>query len=85
PPSSVITGVDSAYLMGIAKLEDRLIILLELQQVLSEAEKRMLAYKEMSAEASAEGTKKETQAETATAAVSTSEMEAAPVAASRKA
>ncbi|MEE8471487.1 MAG: chemotaxis protein CheW, partial [Dehalococcoidia bacterium] len=26
PPSSLITGVDSAYLMGIAKLEDRLII-----------------------------------------------------------
>ncbi len=82
PPSSVITSADSAYLMGIAKLEDRLIILLELQQVLSEAEKKMLAYQEMSAEADA---KKETPAETATAAVSTSEMEAAPVAASNKA
>lgn len=39
PPSSVITSTDSAYLMGIAKVEDRLIILMDLENVLSHAEK----------------------------------------------
>ena len=38
PPASVITTDESEYLLGIAKLEDRLIILLDLKQVLSEAE-----------------------------------------------
>lgn len=38
PPASVITTADSEYLLGIAKLDSRLIILLDLQQVLSEAE-----------------------------------------------
>ncbi len=38
PPSSVITTDESEYLLGIAKLDDRLIILLELKQVLTEAE-----------------------------------------------
>jgi purine-binding chemotaxis protein CheW len=36
PPASVITTADSVYLLGIAKLEERLIILLDLQKVLSE-------------------------------------------------
>jgi purine-binding chemotaxis protein CheW len=35
PPSNVITTADSGYLRGIAKLDDRLIILLDLEQVLS--------------------------------------------------
>ena len=35
PPSPVVTTVDSGYLRGIAKLEDRLIILLELDKVLT--------------------------------------------------
>ena len=35
PPSSVITTADSEYLLGIAKLESRLIILLDLEQALS--------------------------------------------------
>ena len=43
PPSSVITGADSEYLLGIAKLEDRLIILLDLERVLSEEEKIVLS------------------------------------------
>ena len=43
PPSSVITGADSDYLLGIAKLEDRLIILLDLERVLSEEEQEILA------------------------------------------
>ena len=38
PPSSVITTVDSEYLLGIAKLESRLIILLDLEQALSTME-----------------------------------------------
>jgi len=35
PPSNVITTADSGYLRGIAKLDNRLIILLDLEQVLS--------------------------------------------------
>ena len=38
PPSSVITTSESEYLLGIAKLDGRMIILLDLQEVLSEAE-----------------------------------------------
>lgn len=36
PTSSIITATDSDYLLGIAKLEDRLIILLDLENALSE-------------------------------------------------
>ena len=43
PPSSVITTTDSDYLMGICKMESRLIILLDLDRVLSEEEKTLLA------------------------------------------
>ena len=42
PPSSVITTSESEYLLGIAKLDDRLIILLDLNQVLSEADQDAL-------------------------------------------
>ena len=42
PPSSVITTADSDYLMGICKLESRMIILLDLERVLSEEEKSVL-------------------------------------------
>jgi purine-binding chemotaxis protein CheW len=42
PPTSVISTSDSEYLIGIAKLDARLIILLDLQQVLSEAEHNSL-------------------------------------------
>ncbi len=38
PPASVITTADSEYLLGIAKLNSRLIILLDLEQVLTEGE-----------------------------------------------
>lgn len=38
PPSSIITTVDSEYLLGIAKLEDYLIILLDLERLLSSIE-----------------------------------------------
>ena len=42
PPASVITTAESEYLLGIAKLDDRLIILLDLKQVLTEAEQSEL-------------------------------------------
>ncbi len=35
PPSSMITNVDSGYLRGIARLEDKLIILLDLSKALA--------------------------------------------------
>lgn len=38
PPSSLVTTVDSEYLRGIAKLDDRLIILLDLEKVLTRSE-----------------------------------------------
>ena len=38
PPSSVVSSRDSDYLMGIAKTQDKMIILLDLQQVLNGAE-----------------------------------------------
>ena len=43
PPSSVITTADSEYLLGIAKLETRLIILLDLQQALSSMDRTDLS------------------------------------------
>ncbi|MEW6624323.1 MAG: chemotaxis protein CheW [Bacillota bacterium] len=42
PPPPMISGVDSTYLRGVGKLEDRLIILLNLNQVLHEKEKRVI-------------------------------------------
>ncbi len=45
PVSNVILTAASAYLTGIAKLKDRLIILLDLRRVFSEAEKGSLAGK----------------------------------------
>lgn len=42
PPSSVITTTDSAYLMGIAKVDDKLIIILDLEKVLSQTEMKRL-------------------------------------------
>ena len=43
PPSAVITTADSTYLLGIAKVESRLIILLDLERVLSEQEMSSLS------------------------------------------
>lgn len=42
PPSSVIITEESDYLRGIAKLEDKMIILLDLDRVLTEGEKSTL-------------------------------------------
>jgi purine-binding chemotaxis protein CheW len=42
PPSPVVAGIDSEYIHGIAKLNDRLVILLELDRVLAQSERRAL-------------------------------------------
>jgi len=42
PPPDLVTPVDSAYLRGIAKLQDRLVILLDLDRVLSSAEQQAI-------------------------------------------
>ena len=44
PASSVVTGADSPYLLGIVKLDDRLIILLDLPQALSEENMDLASY-----------------------------------------
>lgn len=81
PPSSVITTTDSAYLLGIAKVEERLIILLDLEQVFSDGEKKSLANTKKKAEQQADAEPPRTETATATLAAATSEMEAEPVAA----
>ncbi len=40
PPSPVVAGIDSEYLQGIAKLPERLVILLDLDRVLAREERR---------------------------------------------
>lgn len=40
PPPDLVTTVDSAYLRGIAKLDERLVILLDLDRVLTTAEQQ---------------------------------------------
>jgi purine-binding chemotaxis protein CheW len=42
PPNPVVAGIDSEYLNGIAKLPDRLVILLDLDRVLAREERRAL-------------------------------------------
>ena len=49
PPASVITTDDSGYLLGIGKLDDKLIILLDLQQVLYQSEQNSLVEVAMAA------------------------------------
>jgi purine-binding chemotaxis protein CheW len=38
PPASIVVSADSQYLRGVAKLDDRLIIMLDIEKVLSERE-----------------------------------------------
>ena len=40
PPSPVVAGIDSEYLHGIARLPDRLVIVLDLHRVLAREERR---------------------------------------------
>src|SRR5690348_9938466 len=42
PPSPAVSGIDSEYLQGIVKLPERLVILLDLDRVLSREERRAL-------------------------------------------
>ena len=42
PPSPVVAGIDSEYLHGIAKLPERLVILLDVDRVLARDERRAL-------------------------------------------
>jgi purine-binding chemotaxis protein CheW len=42
PPSPAVAGIDSEYLQGIAKLPERLVILLDLDRVLTRDERRAL-------------------------------------------
>lgn len=43
PPPAVVAGIGSEYLKGVGKLDDRLLILLDLDKLLSEAEMGALA------------------------------------------
>ena len=42
PPSPVVAGLDSEYIHGIAKLPERLVILLDLERILARDERRAL-------------------------------------------
>ncbi len=54
PPTGVITTADSDYLLGIAKLETRLIILLDLQRALANMEEHLASYVEIADETDSE-------------------------------
>lgn len=43
PPPPIVAGIDSSYISGVGKLEDRLLILLDLAKVLTGEEKHLLA------------------------------------------
>ena len=43
PPSTLVTSADSAFLRGVAKLDERLILLLDLSRILSQSEAEDLA------------------------------------------
>ncbi len=42
PPPEIVTGMNSEFIMAVAKLEDRLITLIDLEKVLSNSEKKKL-------------------------------------------
>ncbi|KXZ40191.1 purine-binding chemotaxis protein CheW [Alkalithermobacter thermoalcaliphilus JW-YL-7 = DSM 7308] len=42
PPPEIVSGVDKKYIQGIGKLGDKMIIILDLEKVLSEEEKEVL-------------------------------------------
>ncbi|MFN8635374.1 MAG: chemotaxis protein CheW [Chloroflexota bacterium] len=43
PPSTLVTSADSAFLRGVAKLDERLILLLDLSRILNSSEQADLA------------------------------------------
>ena len=59
PPSSLVTAADSHCLRGVAKLDDRLVIMLDLEQIFTETEHELLgelSNAEVEAEAEAAAT-----------------------------
>jgi len=42
PPPPMVAGIGSEYITAVAKLENRLLILLDLERILKEEEKRQL-------------------------------------------
>ena len=50
PPSEAITTQESDYLLGIAKLDDRLIILLDMNKLLLKEERQSLAQADLTPE-----------------------------------
>lgn len=44
PPPPVVAGIDSEYIRGVGKLENRLLILLDLDRLLSDSDKATLAF-----------------------------------------
>ena len=51
PAPEMITGVDTEYIRGVGKIEDRLIILLDLARIISGSEKRELESADVAPEA----------------------------------
>lgn len=48
PPASVLVDKDTEYITGIAKVNDKLVILLDLTKIISDAEKRALKQADLS-------------------------------------
>jgi purine-binding chemotaxis protein CheW len=42
PPPSIVAGINSNYITAVGKLEDRLLILLDLDKILQQDEKEVL-------------------------------------------
>ncbi|MCX7965202.1 MAG: chemotaxis protein CheW, partial [Syntrophorhabdaceae bacterium] len=47
PPPSIIRGIESEFIEGVGKLEDRLLILLELKKIFSTAEHKTIEEMEL--------------------------------------
>ncbi len=47
PPPSMVAGIESEYIEGVGKLDDRLLILLELKKVFSSPERKDIENIEM--------------------------------------
>jgi len=76
PPSSMITTADSEYLLGIVKLPDRLVILLDTGRVLSREDHNKLATMASREEAKGEAKKQERRTGKTAAVASPEEAEA---------
>jgi len=53
PPPELAIGIDAHYITGVAKLDDRLLILLDLERILTDEEKHRLQPLQETAEAEA--------------------------------